>query len=943
MSIADYFANLGNPQERKRIFNNAIGIKSPTKGTMPKQNKSAPFLSFADQRRKSADTLAVEAGFKPAVVEEDTYVPGADPAQVFRSTLLGGGLPEHVVDGIMMNAQDESGFNPAVYGDNGAAVGILQWNGPRQKALKSFADANGMAYNDPALQAKFTLHELQTSERGAYESLMRTASAGEAGAVFVNQFERPAEQHRRAREAKYLGGGTGDFTNYSSGLSFGEELSEPNPLADEYIGRSATNYSMGMDDEKFQSLREKYGENKAMEILNSQGLYGAQSQMPYDDPIMRFLQEGAEEVAPVLPNGGANPGLTGPGGLSMGVTVADGTPAASTTGGGGGTAPGATASTKTTVEEDKPKVTAVDRMMNAIYGTSVEDMDDDERADRRRAVGLAMAQGFQMLSRGTPMDLQPIVTQRMELQQARRASQELKQNAQGVSDMLVAAGMEEMAQLPFMGENGMNAALQTLATVATRESGDATFDLPPATRAAMAQTLYDAGQGGLAEQFLNPQLTGDGLKQLYDTTLGIAGREPASGDGGAWEPQKQEAAARIARSMGNEPLAMAIEDGVVSPTDTSKYFFEVGKATGVSDVNAAADAEAAAAYAKAAADSGLVSPEIADAASRAGTPDAARAIVTAAETATIKAEENKKIKERGEAVAKLVPNSLPNAEELRTIARTAQTSQDLTPVYAAVAGQNDIEQLYRLSQKDEGFMPFYMETLRAQAGQGKPRTFAEDLNLNSITARFTLADESRTSRKTAVDNATLIKQTLANPRVTTGMVQGALLIPAQKCATSIMGENAPQFATPEDVTAAKLFDVSKAQAFVSASMDLAGAISEMETKQFLATASTITDTKMAGLVNSQFTIKKYEIQEAEENAILEWTSYAEKNGISLGDRENMLAYVKEKTKGMEVFEKVTVGTPEFDAWFDDPSRVEGDVVLVRDESGNMFYESFTLN
>lgn len=157
------------------------------------------------------------------------YNMGADvattPDAVFRSTLLSGGLPEHVVDGIMMNAHDESGFNPTAVGDNGNAFGMLQWNGPRKRALQEWSAANGLNPADPATQAKFTIYELQGPEASAGRALLSTSTPGEAGAVFVNQYERPAEEHRARREAAYLGGGGtlvgGDGMYSGGGMSSG--------------------------------------------------------------------------------------------------------------------------------------------------------------------------------------------------------------------------------------------------------------------------------------------------------------------------------------------------------------------------------------------------------------------------------------------------------------------------------------------------------------------------------------------------------------------------------------------------------------------------------------------------------------------------------------------------------------------------------------------------
>lgn len=115
------------------------------------------------------------------------------------------GYKPHQIDGILMNIDDESGFNPTAVGDNGNAFGLFQHNGPRMRQLKSWAGQNGLDYNDPIVQTDFAHHELQTTERGAYEALQATKTAGEAGDVILRKFERPAEVHQNSRSAKYLG------------------------------------------------------------------------------------------------------------------------------------------------------------------------------------------------------------------------------------------------------------------------------------------------------------------------------------------------------------------------------------------------------------------------------------------------------------------------------------------------------------------------------------------------------------------------------------------------------------------------------------------------------------------------------------------------------------------------------------------------------------------
>ena len=125
-----------------------------------------------------------------------------------RAGLVARGYAPHVADGIMMNLADESAFNPAAVGDGGNALGLAQWNGPRKAALENFAASQGKSPTDIDVQLDFLDYELKGSHARAGEALMAAKTAPEAATVFLNQFEIPAEKHRVAREAAYLGGGT---------------------------------------------------------------------------------------------------------------------------------------------------------------------------------------------------------------------------------------------------------------------------------------------------------------------------------------------------------------------------------------------------------------------------------------------------------------------------------------------------------------------------------------------------------------------------------------------------------------------------------------------------------------------------------------------------------------------------------------------------------------
>lgn len=153
------------------------------------------------------DTMAALGRPQAQYEGGQTYQPGSLSRDDVVNGLVQRGLPQHAAQGIAMNINDESGFNPAAVGDNGNALGLAQWNGPRMDALKQFAAQQGKPATDPNVQMDFLTQELQGPESGAMQAIMSTKSPGEAAAAFLNKYERPAEQNRTRREAAYLGGG----------------------------------------------------------------------------------------------------------------------------------------------------------------------------------------------------------------------------------------------------------------------------------------------------------------------------------------------------------------------------------------------------------------------------------------------------------------------------------------------------------------------------------------------------------------------------------------------------------------------------------------------------------------------------------------------------------------------------------------------------------------
>ena len=164
-----------------------------------------------DIMEKQANAPLPAMGVPPSAMGGAAAVKGVAPsrpagenADYIRAGLVKRGMAPHIVDGWMMNLQDESGLNAAARGDNGNAYGLAQWNGPRMRALQSFAGERGLDASDRDLQMDYLMHELQGPEAGAWKKIQAAQTPGAAAAAILNHFERPAEVHRARREQNYL-------------------------------------------------------------------------------------------------------------------------------------------------------------------------------------------------------------------------------------------------------------------------------------------------------------------------------------------------------------------------------------------------------------------------------------------------------------------------------------------------------------------------------------------------------------------------------------------------------------------------------------------------------------------------------------------------------------------------------------------------------------------
>lgn len=169
---------------------------------------------FGGGQTASIDPVA--AALMPQTASDATAalaaVPSGDNAGYIRAGLVQRGLPEHVADAFLMNMQDESGLNPGINeasptvpGSRGG-FGLYQLTGPRRVAYEQYAQQLGVDPSNVDAQLDFMMKELQGPEANAYQSILAAPDTGSAAAAIVNDFLRPAEEHRARRVAQYTGG-----------------------------------------------------------------------------------------------------------------------------------------------------------------------------------------------------------------------------------------------------------------------------------------------------------------------------------------------------------------------------------------------------------------------------------------------------------------------------------------------------------------------------------------------------------------------------------------------------------------------------------------------------------------------------------------------------------------------------------------------------------------
>lgn len=131
----------------------------------------------------SSDGSAADIDLKGSDNAEKAFNFFVDPKQ---------GLTPEQAAGVLGNLWAESTINPTRHQQGGPAYGIAQWEDPRLSAMRSWVTQQGGDPDSMAGQLSWYWHELQTTEKNAYNKIKDSKTVKDATIAVWVYFERAA-------------------------------------------------------------------------------------------------------------------------------------------------------------------------------------------------------------------------------------------------------------------------------------------------------------------------------------------------------------------------------------------------------------------------------------------------------------------------------------------------------------------------------------------------------------------------------------------------------------------------------------------------------------------------------------------------------------------------------------------------------------------------------
>lgn len=143
--------------------------------------------------------------------------------------------------GILANVQAESGGNASAVGDSGRAYGLAQWHPDRQADFARWA-GHDIKTSTRDEQLAFMNYELRSGkEQAAGRALGRARSAGEAGSIVSNLYERPGAFGAASKRAALASSIAGSGASMASRISNSSRIFNNNASNETNIGTLVVN------------------------------------------------------------------------------------------------------------------------------------------------------------------------------------------------------------------------------------------------------------------------------------------------------------------------------------------------------------------------------------------------------------------------------------------------------------------------------------------------------------------------------------------------------------------------------------------------------------------------------------------------------------------------------------------------------------------------------
>jgi hypothetical protein len=116
------------------------------------------------------------------------------------------GFPEGAAAGIVGNWSVESGFDPAIRGDGGQAVGLKQWHPDRWAQFLRWRSSHNLGGSPYDLHQQFGFALEEFKQEGIYDDLLHINDPVEAARLVMVKDERPGDQSDNAAKRRAAAG-----------------------------------------------------------------------------------------------------------------------------------------------------------------------------------------------------------------------------------------------------------------------------------------------------------------------------------------------------------------------------------------------------------------------------------------------------------------------------------------------------------------------------------------------------------------------------------------------------------------------------------------------------------------------------------------------------------------------------------------------------------------